>query len=750
MERWTGSSPRPRERSKSPWRRPGRESPRRSESCPGSVASRPQRSRATAVSRSPGPSTARGTSDLRSSRLPKPAAGPCTSCTGRPAPSRTCSTSSRRGEPDDAGDVDHCPARAEGAVRPAHGVHPAGRLHRRERLPLFSSVGPLRRRVAAPDVRLPAVGAAVSRPGGDDARPRRGCTLGHARGRAGAADQRAGAAARQVCRPGALPMARPRHHAHHPARPRAGHRTPGGDPDRAVCRCGAVALRPGRRRRLGTASLAVGVIVVNLVRRHSGGRIDLTPGNSFTLSHATRQVLGTLPDLVTVKLFASAALPPEVAFLKRDVDDILDDYRSAGRGKLKLVIADPAADSAALREARTLGIPPVQFNVLGQAELQVKEGYLGLAVRYADGVRTMPFLQQTNDLEYRLTSDIRALTHPEKTVIAFGEIGDAASARSQRSFDALRERLGSHYDVRPFGLADTTIAPGVRVIAVAGPPDLLTTAQLTRLRAYLGVGGSLLLMAGGMQLQISQQGPPFAVSRRVGWNDLLKPYRVAIASDMVYDLASNVQVGTTAQFGQVLAPYPFWLRALSTKASPVNADLEAVLLPWASRIDTVHTPSIGVTPLFVTSRAGGVQETTVFLDPTRTFSRDSLRRRVVALLASPVRPDTAKGAPRGRVVVVGTGDFASDRYARNSPENLVFVENAVDWLAQDDALIAIRSKNRAPPPLVFTSAATRRAVKYGNVFGVPLLLVVAGVLRLWRRRQTTRRTYQPLAASSAA
>ena len=450
------------------------------------------------------------------------------------------------------------------------------------------------------------------------------------------------------------------------------------------------------------------------------------------------------------KLFASAALPPEVAFLKRDVDDILDDYRSAGRGKLKLVIADPAADSAALREARTLGIPPVQFNVLGQAELQVKEGYLGLAVRYADGVRTMPFLQQTNDLEYRLTSDIRALTHPEKTVIAFGEIGDAASARSQRSFDALRERLGSHYDVRPFGVADTTIAPGVRVIAVAGTPESLNTAQLTRLRAYLDGGGSLLLMAGGMQLQISQQGPPFAVSRRVGWNDLLKPYGVSIASDMVYDLASNVQVGIPAQFGQVLAPYPFWLRALSTKASPVNADLEAVLLPWASRIDTVHTPSIGVTPLFVTSRAGGVQETTVFLDPTRTFSRDSLRRRVVALLASPVRPDTAKGAPRGRVVVVGTGDFASDRYARNSPENIVFVENAVDWLAQDDALIAIRSKNRAPPPLVFTSAATRRAVKYGNVFGVPLLLVVAGVLRLWRRRQTTRRTYQPLAASSAA
>jgi ABC-type uncharacterized transport system involved in gliding motility auxiliary subunit len=182
----------------------------------------------------------------------------------------------------------------------------------------------------------------------------------------------------------------------------------------------------------------------------------------------------------------------------------------------------------------------------------------------------------------------------------------------------------------------------------------------------------------------------------------------------------------------------------------VNADLEAVLLPWASHIDTAHAPPKTVTPLFVTSRAGGVQETTAFLDPSREFSRDSLRRRLVALLASPPGPDTTKGALRGRLVVVGSSDFASDRYARNAPENLVFVENAIDWLAQDDALIGIRSKNRAPPPLVFTSAATRSAVKYGNIIGVPVLLVGAGILRLWRRRRTTRRTYRPLAAGSAA
>jgi ABC-type uncharacterized transport system involved in gliding motility auxiliary subunit len=503
-----------------------------------------------------------------------------------------------------------------------------------------------------------------------------------------------------------------------------------------------------KRLRLGTALLTAALLVVNLFGRHIAGRLDLTPGHAFTLSRATRQLLPALPDLVTIKLFASAALPPEVAFLKRDVDDLLSDYRTAGRGKVKLVIADPSADSAAQKEARSLGIPPVQFNVVGRAELQVKEGYLGLAIRYADGVKTLPFVQQTNDLEYRLTSDIRSLTHPDKAVIAFGEISDAAAVRGRRGFDALREQLGRTYDVRPFTLEDSTIAPGVRVVAVVGTPDSLNNAQLTRLRGFLDRGGSLLVMAGGMQL--GTQGP-FAVSRPVGWNKLLEAYGVAIASNMVYDLASNAQVGIPAQFGQVLVPYPFWLRALSTKAAPVNADLEAVLLPWASQLDTSHAPPGTVTPLFVTSRAGGVQETTAFLDPSRAFSRDSLRPRVVALLANPLaHSDSSKGPARGRLVVVGSADFASDRYARNAAENLVFVANAIDWLAQDDALIGIRSKNRAPAPLVFTSATTRSAVKYGNIIGVPLLLVAVGIIRLWRRRQTTRRTYRPLAASSAA
>ena len=496
-----------------------------------------------------------------------------------------------------------------------------------------------------------------------------------------------------------------------------------------------------QRLRLGAGLLAAALVVVNLLGRHIGGRLDLTPGRSFTLSSATKQLLRTLPDLVTIKLYASDALPPEVAFLRRDVDDLLSDYRSAGGGKVRVVIVNPSADSAALKEARTAGIPPVQFNVVGRSELQVKEGFLGLAVRYADAVKTIPFVQQTNDLEYRLTADIRALTHPEKVTIALGEINDAAASRSQRTFEGLREHLAQNYDVRSFTLTDSVVPPGVRVIAVAGTADSLSSAQATRLRAFLDGGGSLLVMASGMQL--SPQGP-FAMARQVGWNELLKAYGVSIGSNMVYDLASNAQVALPSQLGQVLVGYPFWLRALSTRASPVNAEVGAVMLPWASQIDVSKAAPGTMTPLFVTSRAGGVQETTAFLEPGGQFSRDSLKTRVVAALVNPLASDTTKRT-RGRLIVVGSSDFASDRYARQSIENIVLVQNAIDWLAQDEALISIRSKNRSPPPLVFASTTLRSAVKYANWIGVPVALILLAVLRLWKRRLTTRRTYHPLA-----
>ena len=498
-------------------------------------------------------------------------------------------------------------------------------------------------------------------------------------------------------------------------------------------------MRESRRRLGAGVTLIVAFLaVVNLFGRHIGGRLDLTPGRAYSLSPATERLLADLPDLVTIKLFASAELPNEFKIVRRDVNDLLADFRSAGGGKLRVVTVDPEGNAEGEQEARSLGIPPVQFNVIGEAELQVKEGYLGIAVQYADGTETIPIVQRTEDLEYQLISHIRSLTRTERPVVGIVAAGGNPQAPSG-SYGALRQELSRQYDVRTVPVSDSApIAEDVTVLVLLDAPLFLDSLQLQRFERFVERGGSVFVLAAGMAMD-EQQGI-MASARPVAWNQLLRPYGVSVRADLAYDLASNERVGMPVQGGRLYMSYPFWIRALSTRHSAINQDLETVLLPWVSTIDTTAVVPGTVTPLFVTSDAAGVEAGQAFIAPQRDFPRDSLHAQLLAVQLDPAAADSGT-ASLGRAVVVGNGDFAADRNAQMAPEGLVFALNAVDWLAQDDALIRIRAKDRRPPPLVFESRATQDVVKWANVGGVPLLLVLYAAARLWRRRRRARHTY---------
>ena len=82
-------------------------------------------------------------------------------------------------------------------------------------------------------------------------------------------------------------------------------------------------------------------------------------------------------------------------------------------------------------------------------------------------------------------------------------------------------------------------------------------------------------------------------------------------------------------------------------------------------------------------------------------------------------------------------DYLKEEFVRSNPQNLIFTANAIDWLAQDEALIDIRSKNRTPPAIVFTSDLQAAALQWGNLVGVPVLFVMVGVARVMGRRRRT-------------
>jgi ABC-type uncharacterized transport system involved in gliding motility auxiliary subunit len=499
-----------------------------------------------------------------------------------------------------------------------------------------------------------------------------------------------------------------------------------------------------RRLQLGTVLIAALVLVVNLLGGHIGGRLDLTPGKAYTLSPATKEIVADLDDLVTIKLFVTQELPEDFGIIKRDIGDLLADLRAAGGSNLRVVELDPAEDENAMAEARALGIPPVQFSSMGEAQFQMQEGYLGIAVQYADAAETIPVVSRTDDLEYRLASYIRTLTRPLRPVVAVVE--SRADPGQGNTYGTLRQELQRTYEVRTVQPIDSVpIADDIQVLVLAGPPPPLDSAHLGRFATFLSRGGGALVLASGMRIE--PQGFQ-AMAQPLPWNTLLEPYGVSVRSDMVYDLASNEAVSMPSSFGRVLVSYPFWVRALSTQATPVNADLEAMVLPWTSSIDTAGATGGAVTPLFVTSQAAGVEQGRAFIAPQREFPQEDLSQRVLAALVNPLAADSGGDPSLGRVVLLGNSEFITDRYVQNSRTGLLFALNAVDWLAQDDALIQIRSKNRRPPALVFESGTLEDFVKYFNTVGMPLLVIAFAVIWLWRRRRWTRQSYRPAGVSA--
>ena len=110
--------------------------------------------------------------------------------------------------------------------------------------------------------------------------------------------------------------------------------------------------------------------------------------------------------------------PARVAQIRRDVRDVLDEYRAISN-KLQIDFIDPGDDEAEKNKLRFMGIPEVQMNVIEKDKAQVANVYMGLAVIYEDKKEILPVVQNTFTLEYDLTSAILKVTRTEIKTIGF-------------------------------------------------------------------------------------------------------------------------------------------------------------------------------------------------------------------------------------------------------------------------------------------------------------------------------------------
>lgn len=445
----------------------------------------------------------------------------------------------------------------------------------------------------------------------------------------------------------------------------------------------------GRQARYGgnavvaTVALIAIVGLLNYLGARHPLRWDVTAEQQFSLSEQTLQILDALYEPVHVTLFFTSG-----HYNRQQADDLMQEYALRSRN-LTYEFVDPDLDP---RRA-------MEFQV----------GRDGTIVFQRGERREFCFGVQEQDLTsalLKVTSDrargVYFLTgHQERDIGGTDETGLSQVARV----------LGTeNYQVNTFNLAVTgTVPADMDVLVIADPKKPLSEDEVARLRSFIDQGvGVLAMLDPGMADPLE---------------GLLADYGITITDDLVIDPSRSF-------FGDIAAPlvdqYAF---------HQITKDLTGLtsFFPTVRSITLVDPMPEGWTAQLLASSSASSWAETRYLE--QQVAQDDDEAAGPLGLVAAMEPTTAEGG-KGRLVVVGDADFASDSVltaVRGSIGNLDLFMNAVGWLAEEDALISIRPKESGVREVVLT-APQARAIIYSNVLFVPLIVLVAGGLVWWRRR----------------
>lgn len=500
-------------------------------------------------------------------------------------------------------------------------------------------------------------------------------------------------------------------------------------------------------------TVLLALAVANILAARHPLRLDLTANKRYTLSDATKKILGGLDDVVTVRLYFTRELPPQLAFLRRDADDLLAEFKGAAGRRLQVEHIDPGASPLEEQKAAMIGIPPLQLNVLQRDRQEVAKVFLGMAVLYGDRQQVIPVVQRIDQLEYDLAEAIVRVAAKELPRIAWWD--GAGAGEEGNGFGLIRQAIERRYTVAK---VDAKTLPDLSAkrfgaLILAGPREL-SNEELFAIDQYLMGGGRLIALVDRFDLAEQLRLTPVATPAV----ELLAHYGAAVEDTLVLD-QSNAMAAFSGGVVTYHLPYPFWpdiRRGQFNAAEPIVADLETAVFPWTSPV-TLAAGDSRATALAQTSDfATQVPGKDARLDPQS--AGDALaggkreRLTVAALLAGPFgsffssgkaapppgRDARAEGDAAARVFVVGSSHWLTDRLLATFPANAALFENVLDSFAMGDALIGIRSREETARPIADLSDGARLFLRYANVAIGPIAVLAIGVVVFLSRRARRR------------
>ena len=536
------------------------------------------------------------------------------------------------------------------------------------------------------------------------------------------------------------------------------------------------------------------LIVLNVVGNRMYQRFDLTQDQRYTLSDSALNTIKDVDSPIMVDVFLDGDFPSEYRRLQTETRQLLEEF-SLYNSEVKFNFINPLENEktkdANIQQLIDRGLEPLQLSVKESGKSSQALIFPWALASYNDQTVKIPLIKNTigasveetvtnsvQNLEYAFAEGFKKLVTPKSKKIAIlkgnGELSDGYL------FDFVSS-LREHYFLAPFTLDSVAKNPKntlkaiqyFDLIIVAKPTEPFTEEEKYVLDQYTMNGGKSLWLTESIIMDkdslYNDSGRAVAVMRDLNLNDFFFKYGVRINPTIVNDLYSApiwlaIGEGSQAQFQPVQWQYsPL---AGANPYHPITSNLNLVKFDFASPIDTLKN-SVNKTILLRSSdltKLDGVPKEIsldmVTQDPKpETYTKGPqtlavlLEGEFTSVYHNRIKPfplsEEKSESVTTKMIVISDGDIIKNELVKGKPQELgfdrwtgksfgnkEFLENAVNYLLNDDGLINIRNKEVVIPFLdVQKVDAERTQWQFINIALPLVFLAIFGVVFNYFRKK---------------
>jgi ABC-type uncharacterized transport system involved in gliding motility auxiliary subunit len=471
----------------------------------------------------------------------------------------------------------------------------------------------------------------------------------------------------------------------------------------------------GRRNaRYGTIAgvsviVVLGILVaVNYLSDRRNKRWDLTENKQYSLSEQTNKILGSLSAPAKFMVFDQASSLDR--FRAR-----LDAYQYGSR-QVSVDYIDVDKDPVKTKDYKVDTYGTIVIEYMGRTE------------------------RATTDAEQDITNALIKVVNPRAKKVYFlsghGE-KDPGNSDRRAGYSGIADALKrDNYEFATLALAQTNEIPmDATVLVIAGPRTDLLEQEVPLLDTYLTARTGKLFVLFDPPENLKQ---PTPMPRLAG---LLNEWGIKATDSVVVDVS-----GLTSNPTAPVAAPPYPSHAITNNFAFVTA------FPLVRSLQAETSPQkrSGQTFLQTAARSWAEMQLATLSDPKAGVSADPAKGDITGPVsigvatavpaatpeptpaANTKKPEDDAPKPETRVAAIGDSDFASNAYLGVEGNRDLFM-NVVNWLGQQENLIAIRPKDPSDRRLTLTENKSM-AILLLSIFVIPGVVLGTGVYSWWRRR----------------